>query len=197
MLHRVVTRVTVPLQRSDAARACTLARERLLAGERIDMQQLATELGVDRSTLFRWVGSRDQLVSQILHELGRKTLDRTLRNARDAGFTGPQLVAETFGGFADALITAPFFRTYLRREPERALRLLTTSASFIQHEMIGAVERLLQDEVDTAALSYPMPARDLAYLVIRIGESFIYTDLITGGVPDSAKARTALLALLS
>jgi Tetracyclin repressor-like, C-terminal domain len=42
-----------------------------------------------------------------------------------------------------------------------------------------------------------MPIHDLAYLVIRIGESFIYTDLITGGNPDSGKARTALLALLS
>lgn len=179
------------------ARAYALARDRLLAGERIDMQQLATELAVDRSTLFRWVGSRDQLVSQILHELGQQTLARVLRNVRDQGLSGAQLVAETLGGFADELITARFFRTYLRREPERALRLLTTNASFVQREMIGAVERLLDEQVDPAALSYPMPIHDLAYLVIRIGESFIYTDLITGGVPDSGKARTALLALLS
>jgi hypothetical protein len=33
--------------------------------------------------------------------------------------------------------------------------------------------------------------------VIRVGESFIYTDLITIGIPDSDKARPALLALLS
>jgi AcrR family transcriptional regulator len=193
----MVTDVTARVERSDAARAYSLARDRLLAGERIDMQQLAAELAVDRSTLFRWVGSRDQLVSRILHELGRKTLTRVLRRVRDEGFSGAQLVAEALGGFADELITAPFFRAYLRREPERALRLLTTSASSIQREMIGAVERLLDQEVDTTALSYPMSTCDLAYLVIRIGESFIYTDLITGGVPDSGKARTALLALLS
>jgi AcrR family transcriptional regulator len=193
----MVTDVTSRVERSDAARAYSLARDRLLAGDRIDMQQLAAELAVDRSTLFRWVGSRDQLVSRILHELGKHTLARVLRNAREKGLSGAQLVAEALGGFADELITAPFFRTYLRREPERALRLLTTNASFVQCEMIGAVERLLDEEVDPAALSYPMPAHDLAYLVIRIGESFIYTDLITGGVPDSGKARTALLALLS
>lgn len=193
----MVTDVTSRARRSDAARAYSLARDHLLAGERIDMQQLAAELAVDRSTLFRWVGSRDQLVSQILHELGRQTLARVLLNVRDKGLSGAQLVAEALGGFADELITAPFFRTYLRREPERALRLLTTNASLIQREMIAAVERLLDEEVDPASLSYPMPAHDLAYLVIRIGESFIYTDLITGGVPDSGKARTALLALLS
>jgi AcrR family transcriptional regulator len=193
----MVTGVTVRAERADAARAFSLARARLLAGERIDMQQLAAELGVDRSTLFRWVGSRDQLVSQILHELGQRTLTRVLHDARAKGLTGAQLVAETLGGFADELITAPFFRTYLRREPERALRLLTTNAGFIQREMMRAVERLLDEQVDPAALSYPMPTHDLAYLVIRIGESFIYTDLITGGVPDSGKARTALLALLS
>jgi AcrR family transcriptional regulator len=193
----VVTDVTVPVQRSDTARAYSLARDRLFTGERIDMQQLAAELSVDRSTLFRWVGSRDQLVSQILDELGQRTLTRVLGNARDQGLIGAQLVAEALGSFADELIGAPFFRTYLQREPERALRLLTTNASFIQREMIRAVQQLLDDEVDPTTLSYPMPTHDLAYLVIRIGESFIYTDLITGGVPDSAKARTALLALLS
>ena len=193
----MVTGVTSRGQRSDAARAYALARDRLLAGERIDMQQLAAELAVDRSTLFRWVGSRDQLVSRILHDMGRVTLARVLRKVRADGFGGAQLVAEAVAGFADELITAPFFRAYLRREPERALRLLTTNASPIQDEMIAAVENLLQQEVDAAALSYPMPTGDLAYLVVRVGESFIYTDLITGGVPDSAKARTALLALLS
>lgn len=193
----MVADVALRAERADAARAYSLARERLLSGERIDMQQLAAELGVDRSTLFRWVGSRDQLVSQILYELGQRTLSHVLGNARGKGLTGAQLVAEALGGFADELITAPFFRTYLRREPERALRLLTTNASLIQPEMISAVQRLLDEEVDPATLSYPMPSHDLAYLVIRIGESFIYTDLITGGVPDSGKARTALLALLT
>ncbi|HZC54400.1 MAG TPA: QsdR family transcriptional regulator [Mycobacterium sp.] len=193
----MVTGVTAPVQRSDAARAYSLARGHLLAGSRIDMQRLAAELGVDRSTLFRWVGSRDRLISQILHELGQQALARILRNVRDRGFTGAPLVAEALAGFADELITAPFFRAYLRREPERALRLLTTNAGFVQREMIGAVERLLEKELDPAALSYPMPVHDLAYLVVRIGESFIYTDLITGGTPDSGKASTALLALLS
>ena len=193
----MVTGVTSRGQRFDATCAYSLARDRLLAGERIDMQQLAAELGVDRSTLFRWVGSRDELVSQILHELGQKALTRVLRRVRDDGLTGAPLVAETLAGFADELISASFFRTYLRREPERALRLLTTNAGFIQREMINAVERLLDEQVDPAALSYPMPVHDLAYLVVRIGESFIYTELITGGTPDSGKARTALLALLS
>lgn len=200
-----MARVTTPayepvcesVERSHAAHAYALARGRLLAGQRIDMQQLAAELGVDRSTLFRWVGSRDQLTSQLLHNLGQHTLARVLGRARGHGLTGAQLVAEVLGGFADELINAPFFRTYLRREPERALRLLTTNASFIQRAMTNSVRQLLDEEVDPGGLSYPMPADDLAYLVVRIGESFIYTDLITGGVPDSGKARTALLALLS
>lgn len=193
----MVTGVTSRVPRFDATCAYSLARGHLLAGKRIDMQQLAAELGIDRSTLFRWVGSCDQLVSQILHELGQKALNRVLRKVRERGLTGAPLVAEALEGFADELIAASFLRTYLRREPERALRLLTSNAGFIQREITNAVERLLDEEVGPAALSYPMPIHDLAYLVIRIGESFIYTDLITGGIPDSGKARTALLALLS
>ncbi|NED58050.1 hypothetical protein G3I24_45065, partial [Micromonospora aurantiaca] len=38
-------------------RAIGLARAKFMAGERLDMQGLAGELGIDRTTLFRWVGN--------------------------------------------------------------------------------------------------------------------------------------------
>jgi hypothetical protein len=37
---------------------------------------------------------------------------------------------------------------------------------------------------------------DLAYLMIRILSSFVYSDLITGEIPDPAKVRQAAAALL-
>ena len=81
----MVTGVTSRVPRFDATCAYSLARGHLLAGKRIDMQQLAAELGVDRSTLFRWVRSCDQLVSQILHELGQKALNRVFGRSANTG----------------------------------------------------------------------------------------------------------------
>ncbi|SEL54363.1 hypothetical protein SAMN04515665_11458 [Blastococcus sp. DSM 46786] len=39
-----------------------LARRRLLSGERLEMSSLAADLGVNRVTLYRWVGSRERLL---------------------------------------------------------------------------------------------------------------------------------------
>lgn len=157
------------------------------------MQQLAADLGVDRTTLFRWVGNRDQLLAEILVSLGERTFADSVKHARG---TGPQRVADTMGEFVQALIDAPYFRGYLRRETERALRLLTTNASVVQSRMVDLVERLLREEQDLGRLPHPLPLPDLAYLIMRISESFIYTDLITGESPDAGKARTAIAALL-
>jgi AcrR family transcriptional regulator len=180
-------------RRPDAVTAFRLARRTFVAGERLDMQKLAGDLGVDRTTLFRWVGNRDQLLAEVLWSLG----ERTLNDAVEASTgSGPSRVADVMGSFAQALIDAPYFRAYLRRETERALRLLTTKASPVQHRVCDLVEKLLRAEQDAGNLPHPLPLPDLAYLILRITESFIYTDLITGVPPDAAKARTAIAALL-
>jgi AcrR family transcriptional regulator len=157
------------------------------------MQRLAADLGVDRTTLFRWVGNRDQLLAEILVSLGERTFADSVRRATGSG---PRRVVDALGTFVQALIDAPYFRDYLRRETERALRLLTTKASVVQHRMVELVEVLLREEQDRGHLPHPLPLPDLAYLIMRISESFIYTDLITGEPPDAAKARTAIAALL-
>ncbi|MGV0806462.1 QsdR family transcriptional regulator [Mycolicibacterium setense] len=173
--------------------AIEVARRRFLAGERIDMQKLAAELGVDRSTLFRWVGNQDQLLATVLWSLAEPTYRAAVGATKRRGAAR---IADSTGIFAQALIDAPYFRTFLRREPQRALRVLTTKASPVQHEMIAAAERLVQQESDRGNLIHPMSAHDLAYLIARITESFVYADIITGERPDAAKAAIAVAALL-
>src|SRR3981081_2735542 len=55
--------------------ALRIARRRFLAGERIDMSALAEELGVNRVTLYRWFGSRDRFLVEVIWSLARRTLD--------------------------------------------------------------------------------------------------------------------------
>lgn len=182
------------LARPDAASALRLAQKAFLAGDRVDMKTLAAELGVDRTTLFRWVGNRDELLGNVLWSAGAPAFRTALEGMTSPGALG---IAEVMGRFVQALIDAPSLRAFLRREPERALRLLTTKASVVQREVVAAVERLLKQEQDRANLTHPLALHDLAYLIVRIAESFIYTDLITGEQPDAAKAETAIAALLS
>lgn len=180
-------------ERPCAASALQLARRTFMAGERIDVQQLAAALGVDRTTLFRWVGNRDQLLVAVLTSLA----DPTLRDAASAATgTGPERIAQAMRLFSEALIDAPYYRSFLRRETERALRLITTRASPLQQHVVGSVERLLEQERDRGHLDPAMESRDLAYLVVRIVESFVYADLITGEQPDAEKVELAVAALL-
>ena len=76
-----------PLQRQLAGATATRptaldafrhARRTFLAGDRVDMQALARTLNVDRATLYRWVGSREQLLAEILWSL----IDPTIADLR-------------------------------------------------------------------------------------------------------------------
>ena len=49
--------------------ALSLAREQFLLPERVDMSTLADELGVNRVTLYRWFGSRDRLLVEVVWSL--------------------------------------------------------------------------------------------------------------------------------
>jgi AcrR family transcriptional regulator len=170
--------------------AFRLARRAMLAGQRIDMKDLATELGVDRATLFRWVGNRDQLLAEVIWSAAEPTWRHAVERAPGAG---AGRVVAAVDRFVRDVIAAEFFAAYLRREPERALRLLTTKASGFQHRLVAEFERLLRDEHE---MRLPLPAPDLAYLMVRIAESFIYSDLITGETPDATKAADAIRVLL-
>jgi AcrR family transcriptional regulator len=182
-----------PRGRPDALSAFRLARRWFKEGRRIEMQELAATLGVSRATLFRWVGGRDELLGEVVWSLTQPTL----RAAHQQGPTGDgSRVAQVLGQFASATIESEFFTTFVQREPERALRILTTRAGAFQGRFVAVVEEMLVEEVGAGTLQPPLPVHDLAYLVVRICETFIYSDIIAGVTPDPAKVRQSIAALL-
>jgi AcrR family transcriptional regulator len=173
----------------DAVRAFRSARHRFIEGDRIDMGRLAAELGVDRTSLFRWVGNRDQLLSEVLWSLAVPTLD-----AADHAVTatGAARIVGVFDHFVTDLIDAPYFRVFLTREPSRALRLLTTTDSDVRRRFVSVIDTLVTEE--TAAGRFdpaPLSPRELAALLVRISESFTYADLISGEPPSAERAHAA------
>ncbi|OBA81380.1 TetR family transcriptional regulator [Mycobacterium sp. 1164966.3] len=185
--------LTATDRRPDALTAFRIARRWFIAGRRIEMQELAAELGVNRATLFRWVGSRDDLLGEILWSLAEPTLALAVDGARGSG---GKRIASIMGRFVALLDEADFFREFLRREPERALRILTTRASTVQSRLVKAVETLVGEEITRSAMHPPLSPHDLGYLIVRIVESFLYADIITGEEHDTAKAALAITALL-
>jgi AcrR family transcriptional regulator len=185
--------LTEETPRPDALTAFKLARRAFMAGDRIEMRELASRLDVSRATIFRWVGSRDELLAQVIWSVSAPTLDRVVE-AEDR-LRGGARIAAVMAGFAAATIASEPFMGFVQREPERALRLLTTKATFFQSRMIERVEALLQEEVDAGHLDLPLPVHDMAYLTVRITETFVYADVIAGETPDPEKVRNAMGAL--
>jgi AcrR family transcriptional regulator len=180
-------------RKPDALDAFRVARRWFMAGRRIEMQELAAELGINRATLFRWVGGRDELLGEILWSLAEPALAAAVE-ASDG--KGARRITGAIGRFAAMVDQADYLREFLRREPERALRILTTGAGTVQARLVGAIEALLNDEAPQNNLPSPLPLRDLAYLIVRIVESFLYAEFITGEEPDIAMAESAVGALL-
>jgi AcrR family transcriptional regulator len=179
--------------RPGALDAFKLARRQFVSGKRIEMRTLAAELGISRVTLHRWVGSRDDLLGEILWSLAEPTM-RDARAATQA--SGGDGIAETMWRFIRAVQAAPFMRLFLEREQEIALRVLTTKRAPVQSRVVNAVRDMLIAEADGRRMELPMEPDDLAYVILRLAESFTYTDIIAGGQPDPDKARQAIAALL-
>ncbi len=183
-----------PPTRPDALAAFRVAQRMFLAGQRLEMQDVAGELGVSRATLFRWVGGKEQLLAEIIWSMALPTFEQALSDA--TGTRGPQRIAAVLSDFAAASIRSEPFMEFVQREPERALRLLTTRSSTFQARLLELIEPLLQEEIEAGRIVPPLPLHDLAYLILRIAEAFVYADAIAGETPDPAKVRQAIRALL-
>ena len=179
---------------ADAERALRAARRRFIAGERIDMGVLATELGVDRTSLFRWVGNRDALLAEVLWSLAVPTFDSAEAAVRA---TGADRVEGVLTRFVADLIGADYFRGWITHEPGRALRILTTRSSPVHRRFVAVTETLLTEELGAGRMATPLPVHDLATVLVRVAESFTYSDLIAGETPSADRAAAALALVLA
>jgi AcrR family transcriptional regulator len=173
--------------------AFRLARRKFLSAERIDMSALADELGVNRVTLYRWVGSREQLLVEVVWSLGQRTLEKIDRGVRA---TGSERVVRVVTRFLDDVISNAGMRRWLADEGELAMRLLTRHDTDFQPRLIGAIEDILREESDAGRLSLPVDLHEVAYVIVRLIESYTYLDLITGEQPDARRAEPVLRMLL-
>ena len=175
--------------RPTATDAIRLARRRWLDGERVDMSAIAAELDVNRVTLYRWVGSREALLVEIVWELAERTLAGVDRRTRGRG---PERVVAVVTGFVELVIANSGMQRWLADEGELAMRLLTRSDRGFQPRLIDWVEVLLERE----RVELDADRREVAYVIVRVIESYTYIDLILGERPDARRAEPILRLLL-
>ncbi|GAA4689247.1 QsdR family transcriptional regulator [Streptomyces chumphonensis] len=166
------------LRRPNPDRLLELAVRDFLRDGWIDMKQLAQRAGVGRATLYRRFQDRESLLGEVLWELARVT---ALDAWRSAGGEGRARVLNALEVFMRELAASPALHKLLARDPETALRLLTSRHGVVQARLIDAAEEMLVTEIGAPE---GVTSKQLAYAVVRIAESFAYADVVAGEQPD-------------
>jgi AcrR family transcriptional regulator len=179
--------------RPSLADAVRLGRHKFLAGQRIDMSAVADELGVNRVTLYRWIGSRDRLVVEVIWSLAERAIRAADQSTRGRG---AERIVQITTRFIDTVIANLGMQAWLAEEGEHAMRLLTRHETAFQPRLIHAIELLLTQETDAGRLDLPVDLHDVAYVIVRLIESYTYLDLITGEDPRTRSAEPILRMLL-
>jgi AcrR family transcriptional regulator len=182
-----------PALRPTSRDAFRLARRTWRKGERLDMSALARELGVNRATLYRWCGSREQLLVEVIWNLSHHQLEDIAAKVK-AG--GAERVIQVVELFIERTIAHTGMQAWLAKEGDFAMRLLTRYDGGFQPRLVAWLEGLLQDEVDVGGLELPAEVHEVAYVLEQLIESYVYRYPITGEQPRARRAEPILRMLL-
>jgi AcrR family transcriptional regulator len=170
-----------------------VALDHYLHGRRIDVRAIAGELGLGRTTIYRWFGSRDELIGEVIATAADPLIDAAHKATRDRG--GRRLL-ETFDRFNRSLVEAPALLQFVERERDTALRILTAGAGIVQTRMVKRIAGLIEDEVRAGTYQPPVEPTTLAYAIVRLAEAFLFNDAAAGIRGDVDRLRDIEAALL-
>jgi AcrR family transcriptional regulator len=166
---------------------------RYLRGRRVDVQAIAGELGLGRATIYRWFGSRDQLLGEVIIRATEPVLADCRKGLSGKG--GPGLL-ETFDRFNRALADAPALRAFVEQEREAALRLIASGAGLVQPRIVELITGLIAEEVDAGTYDPPVEPSVLGYAIVKLAQAFLFSDAVVGIRGDVDRLREVEAALL-
>jgi AcrR family transcriptional regulator len=171
----------------------TAAMYRFLRGRRIDIRAIATELGLARPTIYRWLGSREDLIGEVLILAADPLLDEARASARGRG---GRVLLDTFDRFNRSLADAPALRQFVEQEHDAALRIICSGAGRVQPHLVARIAGLIEDEVRRGSYEPRVDPSTLAYAIVRLAEAFLFNDAVAGMRGDVDRLRKIEAALL-
>jgi AcrR family transcriptional regulator len=157
------------------------------------VQAIAAELGVGRTTIYRWFGSRDELIGEVLVRATVRLLEDAREGARGSG--GAALL-DTLDRFNRSIASAPALRRFVERERDAALRVITSGAGNVQPRIVAMVTELITAEVSAGAYEPVVEPATLGYAIVRLGEAFLFNDALARMRGDVDRLKDVEAAIL-
>jgi AcrR family transcriptional regulator len=179
--------VSEKVAREDAIR---LARRHYLARERIDMQSIASELGIGRTTLYRWVGDRDNLISEMLSGMVVEVIRETAQDAKgrdiDRVIDGMRRFMETSARFEP-------LRHLVQTEPELGLRVMLAPGSGVSR----AIRAELRSVIEEARPGWSEEkVEEISDVLTQVGMAYEWGNIAVRSEPEIERALRAMELVL-
>lgn len=169
------------------------ATQRWLRGGRVDVQAIAAELGLGRATIYRWFGSREELIGEVLVRAAKPLIDEARAGARGRG---GEALLDTFDRLNRSLVAAPALRRFVEQERDAALRIITSNTGLAQRRMVERIAALIEDEVRAGTYDPPVDPATLAYAIVRLAEAFLFNNAAADIQGDVDRLRDVEAAIL-
>jgi AcrR family transcriptional regulator len=180
----------VPLFRKPTAQdAFDLARATFLANERVDMQALTVRLGVARTTLHRWVGTRETLLDRVLGDLASEFWDLARTEARGRG---DELVLDVIRSIVGTTSRFEPALGFVQREPQLAMRLLVGERFSVRRRSLERLNALVAEAL-------PGEADRLGHFaeaLVHVGTALEWSAIMAGDEPSAQRLAEVAESLL-
>jgi AcrR family transcriptional regulator len=169
------------------------ATDQYLRGQRIDVQAIAAALGLGRATIYRWFGSREELIGEVLVRTAEPLLEDARAKARGRGAAA---LLDTFDRFNRSLAGAEALRRFVETERDAALRIITNGAGIVQTRIVAGIAALIEAEIAAGRYEPAVEPATLAYAIVKLAEAFLFNDAVAGMRGDVDRLREVEAALL-
>jgi AcrR family transcriptional regulator len=166
------------------------AQATFLASERVEMGALATQLDVSQATIYRWFGSRERLIEQVIDRIAREFLAATKAEVQGEG---NERVLDFVRRFMEITVSLAPVRAFVERETQLALRLLLGEDGVIRGTLREAMAEIV------AETRSPAQARALEEeidILVEVGIALEWATFAIGDKPQIDHAVHIMRVLL-
>jgi AcrR family transcriptional regulator len=158
--------------------AVEMALATFVSGERVDMQSLAARLDVSPATLYRWFGSRAQLLDRAFALM---SLDFAAEARAAARGEGDERVCDYARHIMVSAAGFEAMRAFVGREPQLALRLLLGKD--------GSVHRVVTEQTAEVVAETRSPEEAHAidahvHMIVQVATALVWATFMIGDAPE-------------